>query len=206
MLAKAVAASCSKLLNWDVKSQRDPTWSYRQCFMIASPIVHGRRRQWLTKSHNWSWNWSCHLSYAINIGGVTISSPPIVSNRTLTRTTNRGERLEMEIVGQFVTGRTTDRATVWDTITHDWWCDHTRLVVRPYKTFLRLVIGALKFYTWPSTFLRQILLVRSPTITTISGTLYLRFDSDSNIYLIYDISRVIYTSFRQFIHNKHAYY
>ena len=53
---------------------------------------------------------------------------PFVSNRTLTCITNRGERLQMEIVGsianwshnqlgQLVTGQTTDY--VWHTITHD---------------------------------------------------------------------------------------
>ena len=45
--AKSVSSSCSKPLSWDFKSQRDPTWSYHQschqCFMIAAPIVHGRR-------------------------------------------------------------------------------------------------------------------------------------------------------------------
>ena len=60
-----------------------------------------------------------------------------------------------------------------------WSCDcfthnHARLVVR-------LVIAAQKFWTWPSTLLRLILLVRSPTTATISGTLSPRFDSDSSI-------------------------
>ena len=104
------------------------------------------------------------------------------------RTTNRGERLQMEIVGSMLIGRTTSRDSLWlvellivrllDTQSHttggattcDWWYDHTRLVLRPYKTCLRLVIAALKFWTWPSTLLRLILLVRSPTTTTISGT------------------------------------
>ena len=70
-----------------------------------------------------------------------LSSSPIVSNRTLTRTTNRGERLQMDIIDwsynqseQLVTGRTADRATAWHTLTHDWSCDQTRLVVRPCQT------------------------------------------------------------------------
>ena len=35
------------------------------------------------------------------------------------------------------TSCTTNRATDWPTIMHDWWCDHSRLVVRPCKTSLR---------------------------------------------------------------------
>ena len=92
------------------------------------------------------------ISRTINHDWSYLSSSPIVSNRTLTRTTYRDERLQMEIVGsindwshnqseQLVTGRTTDRATVWHTITHNWWCDHTRLVVRSWETCLRLVIA-----------------------------------------------------------------
>ena len=92
------------------------------------------------------------ISRTINHDWSYLSSSPIVSNRTLTHTTNRDERLQMDIVGsindwsynqseQLVTGRTTDRATVWRTITHDWWCDHMRLVVRSCETCLRLVIA-----------------------------------------------------------------
>ena len=61
-----------------------------------------------------------------------------------------------------------------------WWYDHMRLEVRPCKTCLRLVIAALKFWTWLSTLLRLIVLVRSPTTTTISGMLSLWSDSNSN--------------------------
>ena len=68
--------------------------------------------------------------------------------------------------------RTTGGAT-----THEWWCDHTRLVARPCKTWSQTYRR--QFWTWPSTLLRLILLVRSPTTTTISGTFSLRFDSDS---------------------------
>ena len=72
--------------------------------------------------------------------------------------------------------RTTGGAT-----THEWWCDHTWLVVRPCKTYLRLVIADRSqtvlnmtvdwFYSYDH--------IRSPTTTTISGTFSLRFDSDS---------------------------
>ena len=45
--------------------------------------------------------------------------------------------IELLIMRLFDTqSRTTDGAT-----THEWWCDHTRLVVRPCKTCLRLVIA-----------------------------------------------------------------
>ena len=74
------------------------------------------------------------ISRTINHDWSYLSSSPIVSNRTLTRTTNRDEWLQMETVGnindwsynqseQLVTGRTTDRATVYN---------HARLVVRPH--------------------------------------------------------------------------
>ena len=81
---------------------------------------------------------------------------------------------KIEIVGSMLIGRTTNRDSLWlvellivrllDTQSHttggaitcDWWYDHTRLVLRPCKTCLRLVIAALKFWTWPSIFLRLI--------------------------------------------------
>ena len=83
-----------------------------------------------------------HIAFGANPAWY-ISSSPISSNRTLTCTTNRGERFQMEIVWsitvwlcnqskELVTGRTTDRATVWHTITNDWWCDHARMVVRSH--------------------------------------------------------------------------
>ena len=147
--------------------------------------------------HDWWYDWSLIATTCrtFNHDWSYLSSSPIVSNRTLTRTTNRGERLQMEIVWsitvwscnqseQLVTGWTTDRATVWHTITNDWWCDHTRLVVRPCKTCLRLV-SADRSQTvlnmtidWFCSYDH----VRSPTITTISVTFSLQFDSDSYIF------------------------
>ena len=65
--------------------------------------------------------------------------------------------------------------------THEWWCDHTRLVVRPCKTYLRLVIADRSqtvlnmTVDWFCSYDH----VRSPATTTISGTFSLRFDSDS---------------------------
>ena len=72
--------------------------------------------------------------------------------------------------------RTTGGATM-----HEWWCDHMRLVVRPCKTYLRLMIADRSqtvlnmTVDWFCSYDH----VRSPTTTTISGTFSLRFDSDS---------------------------
>ena len=110
--------------------------------------------------------------------------PPVFHDRSTNRAWSQATNWRSR-----TNGRATGRATYctssisgasspivdWHTITHDWWCDHTRLVVRPCKTCLLLVIAALKFVTWPSTLLRLILLARSPTTTTISGTISLRF-------------------------------
>ena len=41
IVAKSVAASCSTFLSLDFKSQRDLTWSYHQCFMIALAVSGG---------------------------------------------------------------------------------------------------------------------------------------------------------------------
>ena len=72
--------------------------------------------------------------------------------------------------------RTTSGAT-----THEWWCDRTRLVVRPCKTYLRLVIEDRSQTVWNMTvdWFCSYDHVRSPTTTTISGTFSLRFESDS---------------------------
>ena len=75
----------------------------------------------------------------------------------------------------------TQSRTTGGAITHEWWCDHTRLVVRPCKTYLRLVIADRSqtvlnmTVDWFCSYDH----VRSPTTTTISGTFSLRFDSDS---------------------------
>ena len=148
---------------------------------------------WLGGHDRWyDWSLVATTSRTINHDWSHLSSSPIVRNRTLARTTNLGERLQMEIVWsitvwscnqseQLMTGRTTDRATAWHTMTNDWWCDHARMVVRPCKTYLRLVIADRSqtvlnmtidwFFSYDY--------VRSPTTTTISGTFSLRFDSDS---------------------------
>ena len=156
---------------------------------------------WLGGHDRWyDWSLVATTSLTINHDLSYLSSSPIVRNRTLARTTNLGERLQMEIVWsitvwscnqseQLVTGRTTDRVTAWllDTrttggaTTHEWWCDHTRLVVRPCETYLRLVIADRSQTVLNMTvdWLCSYDHVRSPTTTTISGTFSLRFDSDS---------------------------
>ena len=160
---------------------------------------------WLGGHYRWyDWSLIATTSRTINHDWSYLSSSPIVRNRTLTRTTNRGERLQMEIMGrvthwscnqseQLVTGQTTDRATAWHhnhtqlvvrpltnggATTRDWWYDHVRPVCDLWSQTDRR-----QFWTWPSTLLRLILLVRSPTTTMISGTFSLRFDSDSYIFL-----------------------
>ena len=114
--AKSVAASCSKFLSWDFKSQRDLAWPYHQCFMITAPIVYDRKPliekvpqlvvqlvvpPIVRHQYRWYHDWSY------------LSSSPIISNRTLTRTINRGERLQMEIKWRSSEaspiGRTTNR-------------------------------------------------------------------------------------------------
>ena len=151
--------------------------------------------------HDWWYDWSliATTSRTINHDWSYISSSPVVSNRTLTRTTNRGERLQMEIVWsitlwscnqseQLVTDRTTDRATAWhhnherlvvrprtdaDAITRDWWYDHVRHVcVLWSQTVLNMTVDWFCSYDH----------VRGPTTSTISGTFSLRFDSDSYIF------------------------
>ena len=147
--------------------------------------------------HDWWYDWSFIATTSRTINHdwsyMYLSSSPIVSNRTLTRTTNRGERFQMESITvwscnqseQLVTGRTTDHATVWPrtnggAITRDWWYDHVRHICVLWSQTDRR-----QFWTWPSTgFARTITYdhVRSPTTTTISGTFFLRFDSDSYIF------------------------
>ena len=124
--------------------------------------------------HDWWYDWSliATTSRTINHDWSYLSSSTVVSNRTLTRATNRGERLQMEIVWiitvwscnqseQLVTGRTTDRATAWhhnherlvvrprtngDAITRDWCYDHVRHVCVLWSQTDRR-----QFWTWPLT-------------------------------------------------------
>ena len=93
-------------------------------------------------------------------------------------------------------GRATSRNSLWlvellivrllgTTITNDWWCDHAQMVMRSHaiggKTCLRLVIADRSqtvlnmTVDWFCSYDH----VRWPTTTMISGTLSLRFDSDS---------------------------
>ena len=97
---------------------------------------------WLGGHDRWyDWSLVATTSRTINHDWSYLSSSPIVRNRTLTRTTNLGERLQMEIVWsitvwscnqleQLATGRTTDRATAWHTITNDWWCTNGGAITR----------------------------------------------------------------------------
>ena len=128
-------------------------WSCNLSEQLVTGRTTDRATVWHTITIDWyDWSLIATTSRTINHDWSYLSSSPIVSNRTLTRTTNRGEWLQMEIVWsitvwscnlseQLVTGRTTDRATVWHTITNDWWCDHAQMVVRSCKTCLRLVIA-----------------------------------------------------------------
>ena len=93
------------------------------------------------------------ISRTINHDWSYLTSSPIVSNHTLTRTTNRDERLQMEIVGSIndwsynqSVGAACDWSNYWscDCLTHN----HARLVVRSHaigvqscETCLRLVIA-----------------------------------------------------------------
>ena len=134
---------------------------------------------WLGGHDRWyDWSLVATTGRTINHDCSYLSSSPIVRNRTLARTTNICERLQMEIVWsitvwscnqseQLVTGRTTDRATAWHqnherlvvrprtnggAITRDWWYDHVRHIC----------------VLWSQTDRREfrlILLVRSSTIT-----------------------------------------
>ena len=78
-----------------------------------------------------------HLLKALVIARLHV--PPIMANdckwrswevSPIGRTTSRNSLWLVEIL----------IVTAWHTITHGWWCDQTRLVVRPCKTCLRLVI------------------------------------------------------------------
>ena len=158
---------------------------------------------WLGGHDRWyDWSLVATTSRTINHDWSYLSSSPIVRNRTLARTTNLGERLQMEIVWsitvwscnqseQPVTGRTTDRATAWHTITkrlvvrlartnggaitRDWCYDHVRHICVLWsiadrsQTVLNMTVDWFCSYDH----------VRSPTTTTISGTFSVRFDSDS---------------------------
>ena len=122
-----------------------------------------------TINHDWSYMYM-YLSYS-----------SIVRNRSPRLVVRASVRLlQMEIVwlGELLIVRVLDTQsrTTGGATTHEWWCDHTRLVVRPCKTYLRLVIAD---NSQTVLNIRLILLVRSPTTTTISGTFSLRFDSDS---------------------------
>ena len=156
---------------------------------------------WLGGHDRWyDWSLVATTSRTINHDCSYLSSSPIVRNRTLARTTNICERLQMEIVWsitvwscnqseQLVTGRTTDRATAGHQNherlvvrpRREWRYDHTRLVVRPCKTYLRLVIAdrSQRVLNMTVDWFCSYDHVRSPTTTTISGTFSLRFDSDS---------------------------
>ena len=144
---------------------------------------------WLGGQDWWyDWLFIATTSRTINHDWSYLSSSPIVSNRTLTRTTNRGERLQMEIVWsitvwscnrseQLVTGRTPDRATVWHTITNDWWCNHVRMVVRLHAISgtTRDISASCDRRQIADSFEhdhRLILLVRSRTITHNRHVLY----------------------------------
>ena len=149
---------------------------------------------WLGGHDRWyDWSLVATTSRTINHDCSYLSSSPIVRNRTLARTTNICERLQMEIVWS-ITVWSCNRSNYWScdcltpksrttggATTHEWWCDHTRLVVRPCKTCLRLVIADRSqrvlnmTVDWSCSYDH----VRSSTTTTISGTFSLRFDSDS---------------------------
>ena len=87
-----------------------------------------------------------HLLQSLEIARLHV--PPIVASNCkwisweatpIGRATSRNNLrlVELLIVRLLDTqSRTTGGAT-----THKWWCDHTRLVVRPCKTCLRLVIS-----------------------------------------------------------------
>ena len=92
---------------------------------------------------------------------------------TIDRTIDRGDlRPIVRSIVRLIDPRscTTGGATI-----HDWWYDH----VRPLCDLLRFGIAGQKFWTWPSTLLRLILLWRSPTTSATSRTFSLRFTHDS---------------------------
>jgi hypothetical protein len=65
--------------------------------------------------------------------------------------------------------------TIGGASTNDWWCINIRQMARLYKTYLAVEV---KFWTCSKTFLRLILLVRSPRMLAISRTVYVRLFSD----------------------------
>ena len=103
-------------------------------------------------------DWSYYQSWGRTTGGTT--------NRQAARPVTRP-------IVRLIDPRscTTGGATI-----HDWWYDH----VRPLCDLLRFGIAGQKFWTWPSTLLRLILLWRSPTTSATSRTFSLRFTHDSN--------------------------
>ena len=93
-------------------------------------------------------DWSYYQSWGRTTGGTT--------NRQVARPVARP-------IVRLIDPRscTTGGATI-----HDWWYDH----VRPLCDLLRFGIAGQKFWTWPSTLLRLILLWRSPTTSATSRT------------------------------------
>ena len=150
---------------------------------------------WLGGHDRWyDWSLVATTSRTINHDCSYLSSSPIVRNRTLARTTNICERLQMEIVWsitvwscnqseQLVTGRTTDRATAGHqnherlvvrprtnggTITRDWWYDHVRHVCVLWSQTDRR-----EFWTWPSTdFARTITYNHPQPLRSVARSLY----------------------------------
>ena len=150
---------------------------------------------WLGGHDRWyDWSLVATTSRTINHDYSYLSSSLIVRNRTLARTTNICERLQMEIVWsvtvwscnqseQPVTGRTTDRATAWHTITkrlvvrprtnggaitRDWWYDHVRHICVLWSQTDRR-----QFWTWPSTdFARTITYDHPQPLRSVARSLY----------------------------------
>ena len=154
---------------------------------------------WLGGHDRWyDWSLVATTSRTINHDCSYLSSSPIVRNRTLARTTTICERLQMEIIYHRLVvqpvGTACDWSNYWScdcltpksrttggATTHEWWCDHTRLVVRPCKTCLRLVIAdrSQRVLNMTVDWFCSYDHVRSSTTTTISGMFSLRFDSNS---------------------------
>ena len=150
---------------------------------------------WLGGHDRWyDWSLVATTSRTINHDWSYLSSSPIVRNRTLARTTNLGERLQMEIVWsitvwscnqseQLVTGRnywscdwlTHNNArlvvrlrTNGGAITRDWWYDHViHICVLWSQTDRR------QFWTWPSTdFARTITYDHPQPLRSVARSLY----------------------------------
>ena len=151
---------------------------------------------WLGGHDRWyDWSLVATTNRTINHDWSYLSSSPIVRNRTLARTTNLGERLQMEIVWSITVWScnqseqiVTDWSNYWScgclthnherlvvrprtnggAITRDWWYDHVRhICVLWSQTDCR------QFWTWPSTdFARTITYDHPQPLRSVARSLY----------------------------------